>query len=49
MHALKKCLFGFSGYFGKQTDLCCVGRSGSNDVAKILQFVVVLQHVAEKR
>jgi hypothetical protein len=48
MHALKT-LIGFSGYFGRQTGQCCQSGSCSNNVAKILQFMGILQHLTEKR
>ena len=44
MHALKMMLI-FSSCFCGQTMVCCSGRSGSNNVVKILH---VLQHVTEK-
>ena len=44
MHALKMMLI-FSSCFCGQTMACCSGRSGSNNVVKILH---VLQHVTEK-
>ena len=44
MHALKTMLI-FSSCFCGQTMVFCSGRSGSNNVVKILH---VLQHVTEK-